>query len=166
MVGRHRTGRGCLRNSVTSLTKFIGDSHQPTTSTAAEHVRRLTTELAMAALLDVLRELAALWPDGEPVFPPDTARRSSSTMITLFTLPKPFVGHIGMIQRNAIQSWTGLHPDVDILIFGNEQGTADITRTVRNRHFPEVDVNEYGTPRMSGHFDRRKTREAFHARAT
>ena len=25
-------------------------------------------------------------------------------MITLFTLPKPFLGHIGMIQRNAIQA--------------------------------------------------------------
>ena len=43
----------------------------------------------------------------------------SSTMITLFTLPKPFVGHIGMIQRNAIQSWTRLHPDIDILMFGS-----------------------------------------------
>ena len=42
-------------------------------------------------------------------------------MITLFTLPKPFVGHIGMIQRNAIQSWTRLHPDIDILMFGSSK---------------------------------------------
>ena len=73
-------------------------------------------------------------------------------MITLFTLPKPFVGHIGMIQRNAIQSWARLHPDIDILIFGNEQGTADIAAEFGIRHFPEVDVNEYGTPQMSGYF--------------
>jgi hypothetical protein len=73
-------------------------------------------------------------------------------MITLFTLPKPFVGHIGMIQRNAIQSWTRLHPDVDILIFGNEQGTAEVAAEFGIRHFPDVDVNEYGTPLMSGYF--------------
>ena len=73
-------------------------------------------------------------------------------MITLFTLPKPFVGHIGMIQRNAIQSWTRLHPDIDILMFGNEQGTAEIAAEFGIRHFPDVDVNEYGTPRMSGYF--------------
>jgi hypothetical protein len=73
-------------------------------------------------------------------------------MITLFTLPKPFVGHIGMIQRNAIQSWTRLHPDIDIVMFGNEQGTAEIAAQFGIRHFPDVDVNEYGTPRMSGYF--------------
>ncbi len=27
-------------------------------------------------------------------------------MLTLFTIPKPFAGHIGLIQRNAIASWT------------------------------------------------------------
>jgi hypothetical protein len=73
-------------------------------------------------------------------------------MITLFTLPKPFLGHIGMIQRNAIQSWTRLHPDIDILIFGNEQGTAEVAAEFGIRHFPDVDVNEYGTPRMNGFF--------------
>jgi hypothetical protein len=73
-------------------------------------------------------------------------------MITLFTLPKPFVGHIGMIQRNAIQSWTHLHPDIDILIFGHEQGTAETAADFGIRHFPDVDVNEYGTPRMSRYF--------------
>src|SRR5215467_14431115 len=75
-----------------------------------------------------------------------------STMITLFTLPKPFVGHIGMIQRNAIQSWTRLHRDIDILIFGNEQGTAEVAAEFGIRHVPDVDVNEYGTPLMNGYF--------------
>ena len=87
----------------------------------------------------------------DPVIPPN-AKLPPSTMITLFTLPKPFVGHIGMIQRNAIQSWTRLHPDIDILVFGNEQGTADVAAEFGIRHFPDVDVNEYGTPRMSGYF--------------
>ena len=73
-------------------------------------------------------------------------------MITLFTLPKPFVGHIEMIQRNAIQSWTRLHPDIDILMFGNEQGTAEVAAEFGIRHVPDVDVNEYGTPLMNGYF--------------
>ena len=73
-------------------------------------------------------------------------------MITLFTLPKPFLGHIEMIQRNAIQSWTRLHPDIDILMFGNEQGTAEVAAEFGIRHVPDVDVNEYGTPLMNGYF--------------
>jgi hypothetical protein len=73
-------------------------------------------------------------------------------MITLFTLPKPFLGHIGIIQRNAVQSWTRLHRDIDILIFGNEQGTTEVAAEFGIRHFPDVDVNEYGTPLMSGYF--------------
>ena len=31
-------------------------------------------------------------------------------MLTIFTIPKPFVGHIGVIQRNAIISWLNLSP--------------------------------------------------------
>ena len=69
-------------------------------------------------------------------------------MITVFTLPKPFVGHIGMIQRNAIQSWTRLHPDIDILMFGSEQGTAEVAAEFGIRHFPDVEVNEYGSFRI------------------
>ena len=29
-----------------------------------------------------------------------------SAMLTIFTTPKPFRGHIGIIQRNALKSWT------------------------------------------------------------
>ncbi len=73
-------------------------------------------------------------------------------MFTLFTLPKPFIGHIGIIQRNAIRSWTRLHPDVEILIFGNEEGTAEVAAELGVRHIPDVELNEYGTPRMNGYF--------------
>lgn len=73
-------------------------------------------------------------------------------MITLFTLPKPFKGHNGLIQRNAIRSWTRLHPDIDILIFGNEEGTAELAAELGLRHFPEVELNPYGTPKMNSYF--------------
>ena len=75
-------------------------------------------------------------------------------MFTIFTLPKPFHGHNGVIQRNAIRSWTRLHPDVEILIFGNEEGTAEIAAELGIRHIPDVELNAYGTPRMDGYFGR------------
>lgn len=73
-------------------------------------------------------------------------------MLTLFTLPKPFIGHIGVIQRNAIRSWTRLHPEVEVLLFGNEEGTAELAAELGLRHFPEVGVNEYGTPFLRSYF--------------
>ena len=42
-------------------------------------------------------------------------------MITIFSTPKPFRGHIGVIQRNALKSWTLLHPDVEMILFGDER---------------------------------------------
>jgi hypothetical protein len=47
-------------------------------------------------------------------------------MITLFSTPKPFVGHVGVIQRNAILSWQRLHPDVEIILVGEDAGTAEV----------------------------------------
>ena len=35
-------------------------------------------------------------------------------MLTFFTTAKPFRGHNGIIQRNALKSWTLLHPDAPI----------------------------------------------------
>jgi hypothetical protein len=43
-------------------------------------------------------------------------------MLTIFSTPKPFHGHSGIIQRNALKSWTLLHPDVEVILFGIEDG--------------------------------------------
>jgi len=66
-------------------------------------------------------------------------------VLTLFSIPKAFQGHIGVIQRNAIQSWKQLHPDVEIILFGNDQGTAEAAREFGLRHEPNVARNEFGT---------------------
>ena len=47
-------------------------------------------------------------------------------MLTIFSTPKPFQGHIGVIQRNAIGSWKQLHPDVEIVLFGDDEGAAEV----------------------------------------
>ena len=67
-------------------------------------------------------------------------------MLTLFAIPKNFRGHIATIQRNAIASWTRLTPRPEILLFGNEEGAAEISRELGLRHISEVARNEFGTP--------------------
>jgi hypothetical protein len=67
-------------------------------------------------------------------------------MLTLFAIPKHFRGKFATIQRNAITSWTRLTPRPEILLFGNEEGTAEIARELNLRHFPDVARNEFGTP--------------------
>jgi len=67
-------------------------------------------------------------------------------MLTIFAIPKPFSGHIGVIQRNAIHSWTLLRPACEIILFGNDEGIEEIAAEFSLRHVPEVACNEYGTP--------------------
>lgn len=74
-------------------------------------------------------------------------------MLTPFSIPKPFRGHIGIIQTNAIQSWTLLRPSCEIILFGNEEGTGYIADRFRILHVPEVESNEYGTPLLNSMFD-------------
>src|SRR5215470_10391406 len=82
-------------------------------------------------------------------------------MLTLFTTPKPFVGHIAVIQRNALQSWKCLHPDVEVILFGNDEGVADIARELGLRHIPELDNNEFGTPLLDDLFHKAETAARF-----
>ncbi len=69
-------------------------------------------------------------------------------MLTFFTTAKPFRGHSGTIQRNALKSWTLLHPDVEVILFGDEEGAAEAARELGIRHEPHVERSEYGTKRL------------------
>jgi len=73
-------------------------------------------------------------------------------MLTIFALPKAFQGHIGIIQTNAIRSWLLLRPRCEIILLGNEPGTAEIASRLGVRHIPEVECSEYGTPLVSSVF--------------
>lgn len=66
-------------------------------------------------------------------------------MLTIFSTPKPFEGHIGIIQRNALMSWKLLHPEVEIILFGDEPGTAETCSDLGLRHEPHVERTEEGT---------------------
>jgi hypothetical protein len=41
-------------------------------------------------------------------------------MLTILTSPKPFRGHVGIILRNAIQSWKFVHAKAEVIFFGGE----------------------------------------------
>ncbi|MBD2679138.1 MULTISPECIES: hypothetical protein [Nostoc] len=72
--------------------------------------------------------------------------------ITIFTVPKAFKGHIGIIQKNAIKSWKLLSPQPQILLFGNEEGIDEISKNLDVIHIPNIQLNEYGTPLLDGIF--------------
>jgi hypothetical protein len=69
-------------------------------------------------------------------------------MLTIFTTAKPFRAHTAIIQRNAIQSWKALHSDVEIILFGDDEGAAEVAVEFGLRHEPSVERNELGTNRM------------------
>jgi hypothetical protein len=74
-------------------------------------------------------------------------------MLTIFSTPKPFRGHIEIIQRNAIQSWKRLNPGVEVILIGDEEGTSEMAREFGLRHEPTVRRNEHGTKYLGYIFD-------------
>jgi len=77
----------------------------------------------------------------------------SSSLLTIFATPKKFEGHIGVIQRNAIASWTRMNPRPAIILFGNDAGTAEIAAEFGLQHVPHIKTNEWGTPLVSDLFE-------------
>jgi hypothetical protein len=75
-------------------------------------------------------------------------------MLTFFTTGKPFVGHSAVIQRNALKSWTLFHPDVEVILFGDDQGAAEVAKELGIRHEPHVEKNQLGTNRADYIFNR------------
>lgn len=75
-------------------------------------------------------------------------------MITIFTIPKPFVGIYASIQSNAIISWTKLRPRPEIILLGNDSGVKGFCKKAKLKHLPDIRTNEYGTPLVSDYFEK------------
>ena len=74
-------------------------------------------------------------------------------MITIFTIPKAFSGEISQIQKNAIRSWTLLDSGVEVILFGDEEGTSQAATEFQNvRRYPQVKKSEFGTPLLDDVF--------------
>ncbi len=74
-------------------------------------------------------------------------------MLTLFAIPKAFHGSIGIIQRNAILSWMALTPRPEIILLGDDEGTAEVAQEFNLKYVAEVGRNEFGTPLMNSLFE-------------
>jgi len=87
-------------------------------------------------------------PDAKPV----NARKTAVSNLTIFACPRAFEGHFATIQSNAIRSWASLSPRPEILLLGNDRGTAEIAKELGLRHIPEIECNRFGTPLVSDLF--------------
>jgi len=77
-----------------------------------------------------------------------------TSLLTVFSAPKPFLDpHINTIQRNAIQSWLHLGPQVEVLLVGQEAGLEEAASELGVRLLSDVRRNEAGTPLVSSIFD-------------
>jgi hypothetical protein len=74
-------------------------------------------------------------------------------MLTLFTIAKPFRGLVGTIQMNALSSWVRLCPPCEVILLGDEEGSAQAAQELGLRHIPQVERNEHGTPLVSSVFE-------------
>jgi hypothetical protein len=72
-------------------------------------------------------------------------------MLTLFSIPKAFTGHVGTIQENAVRSWRRL-PGCEVILVGKEPGMAEVVARHGLRWLPDVALNEHGTPLLDSAF--------------
>jgi len=80
--------------------------------------------------------------------------------LTIFAMPKAFRGHIGIIQRNAITSWTRIQPRPHVILFGTDEGTAEVAAELGIQHVPDILRNQWGTPLVSDIFAQAQARAA------
>lgn len=73
-------------------------------------------------------------------------------MLTIFSTPKPFIGHINIIQRNALESWKRMGPEVEVILFGDEEGAAQAARDIGIRHEPDAHRTPSGAKSLPGLF--------------
>jgi hypothetical protein len=72
--------------------------------------------------------------------------------LTIFTIPKPFVGTALEDQRRALRSWREL--GAEVLVFGDDEGVAHEAAEVGARHVTEIARTDLGTPLVSDAFER------------
>jgi hypothetical protein len=75
-------------------------------------------------------------------------------MLTFFTTGKAFRGHDGIIQRNALESWKLLDRDVEVILFGDDEGAAQVSSELGLIHHPHVEQHASGRNRLDYMFRR------------
>jgi hypothetical protein len=75
-------------------------------------------------------------------------------MLTFFTTARAFRGHDGIIQRNALKSWKVLDPDVEVIVFGKDEGVAEVCSELGLVYHPQVEQHASGRNRLDYMFKR------------
>jgi hypothetical protein len=75
-------------------------------------------------------------------------------MLTFFTTAKAFRGHDRIIQRNALKSWKLLDRDVEVIVFGEDEGAAQVCSELDLVHHPRVEQHASGRNRLDYMFQR------------
>lgn len=75
-------------------------------------------------------------------------------MLTFFTTAKAFLGHDGIIQWNALASWKRLDPNVEVILFGDDAGAAEVCAEMGLRHEPRVTRHQSGAKYLDFIFKR------------
>lgn len=75
-------------------------------------------------------------------------------MLCVFSIPKPFEGHVGIIQRNAVATWTALAPDAEVILLGDEPGVRECAQEFGAKWIQDIATTAYGTPLVSDAFTR------------
>ncbi|MFH0957175.1 MAG: hypothetical protein V1897_00580 [Pseudomonadota bacterium] len=73
-------------------------------------------------------------------------------MLAIFTIPKPFKDHVGIIQRNALRSWLDLSPSCEVILCGDDEGVAETAAQFNVLHISNLERNTYGTPLLNSAF--------------
>lgn len=77
--------------------------------------------------------------------------------LSIFTTAKPFKGTTALLQRNALRSWKELPDSTDIHIIGDDDGSAEMARSIGASHHPDVKKSSSGAPLISDLFRIGKT---------
>jgi hypothetical protein len=70
--------------------------------------------------------------------------------VTIFAIPKPFEGHDGIIQRNAVRSWAAL--GIPIILLCDDPGVEEMAAEVGATFVPDLPRNDLGTPLLDAAF--------------
>ena len=82
-------------------------------------------------------------------------KSATSNSITIFGVPKPFLGDADRIQRNALKSWRRLSElglNFDVVILGDEPGIQETAEELGIPHIAGLKRNQWGTPILSSAF--------------
>ena len=73
-------------------------------------------------------------------------------MLTIFSIPKAFKGHINIIQRNAVKSWVALGKNCEIFLLGQDEGVFKAAKEFGVKYIGNIKKNEFGTPYLDSAF--------------